>query len=59
MTTCTRCVLGQLYQDFIKGTIELNIEFEEHGYGFNVFFSEDFDTLGAIWADNIRKRQAQ
>ena len=62
MSSCMRCVLGQLYGNFDRGldALELNELSEDERYGFN-YCSDDgsWTRLNTLWRQAIRERRAK
>jgi hypothetical protein len=58
MWDCTRCILGQVFGDYVRGLGGLGICLG-YPYGFDRppgGESDDYDTMAAAWRAEIRKR---
>lgn len=55
MGSDTKCVLGQLYGEYIKGRYTLTLLGKTFVYGFNTTL-EDYKSLQLMWEEEIRSR---
>jgi hypothetical protein len=58
MSSCDRCILGQLYRDFYSGLRRLSLAFGRMAWdhGFTGFGMEEFACLASAWRREIRAR---
>lgn len=64
LSSCSFCVLGQLYRDYERGCAELNLDVErdttdqapKHGFEACFFAGINYELLDEVWKDEISKR---
>ena len=61
MDSCARCVLGQLFGSFVRGSLAVGFDMsgnDEVAAGFDLYYGEiGYRTLTRLWTYVIRQRQ--
>jgi hypothetical protein len=59
LSSCTNCILGQLFKDFSVGVEHLHIPFNPGSLGFNIVSGTTYADLTKTWKEAIKKRKEE